>query len=203
MSCCATSRIDCRSIVRRGDLLARVATTNSPSCWPSEPTSLTHGPRRAVARGSPTLSRWIRSPWSRRPHRDRAVSRPLRPSAGSAESRRDAQSARQSAESKIAVYDSAFELYRENDPDLIEELRIALFDGDRADVPLPAQDQRERRQRAQRRGAAALAPSEPRLDATRGIPARRRTRRADAQGGLPHAQHRPRQIRLWRERGIA
>ena len=35
-----------------------------------------------------------------------------------------------SAKSKIAVYDSAFELYRENDPNLIEELRTALFDGD-------------------------------------------------------------------------
>ena len=32
--------------------------------------------------------------------------------------------------SKIAVYDSAFELYRETDPNLIEELRIALFEGD-------------------------------------------------------------------------
>ncbi|MFZ1179522.1 MAG: bifunctional diguanylate cyclase/phosphodiesterase, partial [Mycobacterium sp.] len=36
----------------------------------------------------------------------------------------------QSAKSKIAVYDSAFELYRENDPTLIEQLRTALFDGD-------------------------------------------------------------------------
>jgi diguanylate cyclase (GGDEF)-like protein len=35
-----------------------------------------------------------------------------------------------SAKSKIAVYDSAFEVYRENDPNLVEELRIALFDGD-------------------------------------------------------------------------
>ena len=35
-----------------------------------------------------------------------------------------------SANSKIAVYDSAFELYRDNDPNLIEELRTALFDGD-------------------------------------------------------------------------
>jgi diguanylate cyclase len=35
-----------------------------------------------------------------------------------------------SARSKIAVYDSAFELYRKNDPNLIEELRAALFDGD-------------------------------------------------------------------------
>jgi diguanylate cyclase (GGDEF)-like protein len=35
-----------------------------------------------------------------------------------------------SAKSKIAVYDSAFELYRENDPTLIEQLRSALFDGD-------------------------------------------------------------------------
>jgi diguanylate cyclase (GGDEF)-like protein len=31
-----------------------------------------------------------------------------------------------STKSKIAVYDSAFELYRDNDPNLIEELRIAL-----------------------------------------------------------------------------
>ena len=35
-----------------------------------------------------------------------------------------------SATSKIAVYHSAFELCRENDPMLIEELRTALFDGD-------------------------------------------------------------------------
>lgn len=35
-----------------------------------------------------------------------------------------------SAKSKIAIYDPTFELYRENDPNLIEELRAALFDGD-------------------------------------------------------------------------
>ena len=35
-----------------------------------------------------------------------------------------------SAMSKIAVYESTFEVYRENDPNLIEELRTALFDGD-------------------------------------------------------------------------
>ncbi|OBA58217.1 diguanylate phosphodiesterase [Mycobacterium sp. 1100029.7] len=35
-----------------------------------------------------------------------------------------------SAMSKIAVYDSAFELYRETDPNLIEELRVALFESD-------------------------------------------------------------------------
>jgi diguanylate cyclase (GGDEF)-like protein len=35
-----------------------------------------------------------------------------------------------SAKGKIAVYDSAFELYRENDPNLIDELRNALVDGD-------------------------------------------------------------------------
>jgi diguanylate cyclase (GGDEF)-like protein len=34
------------------------------------------------------------------------------------------------AKSKIAVYDPAFELYRENDPNLVEELRTALFDDD-------------------------------------------------------------------------
>ncbi len=34
-----------------------------------------------------------------------------------------------SAKSKIAVYDSAFELHSENDPNLIEELRIALVHG--------------------------------------------------------------------------
>ena len=34
------------------------------------------------------------------------------------------------AKSKIAVYDSAFELYRDDDPNLIEQLRTALFDGD-------------------------------------------------------------------------
>ena len=36
----------------------------------------------------------------------------------------------QSDKSKIAVYDSAFELYRDNDPNLIEDLRLALSDGD-------------------------------------------------------------------------
>jgi diguanylate cyclase (GGDEF)-like protein len=35
-----------------------------------------------------------------------------------------------SAKSKIAVYDSAFEVYRVNDPNLVEELRAALFHGD-------------------------------------------------------------------------
>ncbi|WP_225329982.1 MULTISPECIES: bifunctional diguanylate cyclase/phosphodiesterase [unclassified Mycobacterium] len=35
-----------------------------------------------------------------------------------------------SARSKIAVYDSSFEVYRNNDPDLIEDLRTALFDTD-------------------------------------------------------------------------
>ena len=35
-----------------------------------------------------------------------------------------------SARSKIAVYDSSFEVYRNNDPNLIEELRTALFDTD-------------------------------------------------------------------------
>ncbi len=35
-----------------------------------------------------------------------------------------------SAKSKIVVYDSAFELYHENDPNLTEELRSALLDGD-------------------------------------------------------------------------
>lgn len=35
-----------------------------------------------------------------------------------------------SARSKIAVYDSSFEVYRGNDPGLIEELRTALFDTD-------------------------------------------------------------------------
>lgn len=35
-----------------------------------------------------------------------------------------------SAMSKIAVYDSAFEVYRDTDPNLIEELRAALFEGD-------------------------------------------------------------------------
>jgi diguanylate cyclase (GGDEF)-like protein len=34
------------------------------------------------------------------------------------------------AKSKIAVYDSAFELYRDNDPNLVEQLRAALLDGD-------------------------------------------------------------------------
>jgi diguanylate cyclase (GGDEF)-like protein len=36
----------------------------------------------------------------------------------------------ESARSKIAVYQSTFELYRKNDPNLIEDLRTALFDGD-------------------------------------------------------------------------
>lgn len=35
-----------------------------------------------------------------------------------------------SAMGKIAVYDSAFEVYRETDPNLIEELRAALFEGE-------------------------------------------------------------------------
>lgn len=35
-----------------------------------------------------------------------------------------------SVSSKIAVYDSTFELYRDNDPNLIEELRAALSSGD-------------------------------------------------------------------------
>jgi diguanylate cyclase len=35
-----------------------------------------------------------------------------------------------SAKSKIAVYEPAFDLYRENDPNIIEELRTALLDGD-------------------------------------------------------------------------
>jgi diguanylate cyclase (GGDEF)-like protein len=35
-----------------------------------------------------------------------------------------------SAMSKIAVYDSTFEVYRETDPNLIEELRTALFEGE-------------------------------------------------------------------------
>lgn len=39
-----------------------------------------------------------------------------------------------SAISKIAVYDSAFEMYRDNDPNLIEELRGTLFDGDQLTV---------------------------------------------------------------------
>ena len=39
-----------------------------------------------------------------------------------------------SAASKIAVYDPAFELYRENDPLLVEELRAALLDGDELGV---------------------------------------------------------------------
>lgn len=34
-----------------------------------------------------------------------------------------------SAKSKIAVYDAAYELYRDNDPNLVEELRAALADG--------------------------------------------------------------------------
>lgn len=34
-----------------------------------------------------------------------------------------------STRSKIVVYDSAYELYRDNDPNLIEELRVALVDG--------------------------------------------------------------------------
>jgi diguanylate cyclase (GGDEF)-like protein len=35
-----------------------------------------------------------------------------------------------SSRSKIAVYDSSFEVYRDNDPSLVEELRSALFDTD-------------------------------------------------------------------------
>jgi diguanylate cyclase (GGDEF)-like protein len=40
----------------------------------------------------------------------------------------------QSAKSKIAVYDSAFEMYPDNDPNLIEELRAALLDSDQLTV---------------------------------------------------------------------
>jgi diguanylate cyclase len=39
-----------------------------------------------------------------------------------------------SAISKIAEYDAAFEIYRDNDPNLIEELRAALLDGDQLTV---------------------------------------------------------------------
>jgi len=39
-----------------------------------------------------------------------------------------------SAISKIAVYDSAFEMYRDNDPNLVEELRAALAEGDQLAV---------------------------------------------------------------------
>jgi diguanylate cyclase (GGDEF)-like protein len=39
-----------------------------------------------------------------------------------------------SAISKIAVYDSAYEMYRDNDPNLIEELRVALLDDDQLTV---------------------------------------------------------------------
>lgn len=39
-----------------------------------------------------------------------------------------------SAASKIAVYDAAFELYRENDPMLVEDLRTALLDSDQLTV---------------------------------------------------------------------
>ncbi|WP_068186288.1 bifunctional diguanylate cyclase/phosphodiesterase [Mycobacterium sp. UM_CSW] len=39
-----------------------------------------------------------------------------------------------SAVSKIAVYDSAYELYRDNDPNLVEELRVALLDDDQLTV---------------------------------------------------------------------
>ncbi|MCQ4364863.1 diguanylate cyclase [Mycobacterium gordonae] len=35
----------------------------------------------------------------------------------------------ESAKGKIAVYDAAYELYRDNDPNLVEELRAALADG--------------------------------------------------------------------------
>ena len=39
-----------------------------------------------------------------------------------------------SAASKIAVYDPTFELYREDDPALVDELRATLFDGDQLAV---------------------------------------------------------------------
>ena len=39
-----------------------------------------------------------------------------------------------SAISKITVYDSAFEMYRDNDPNLVEELRAALVEGDQLTV---------------------------------------------------------------------
>ncbi len=39
-----------------------------------------------------------------------------------------------SAISKIAVYDSAYEMYRDNDPNLLEELRVALLDDEQLTV---------------------------------------------------------------------
>jgi diguanylate cyclase (GGDEF)-like protein len=39
-----------------------------------------------------------------------------------------------SAISRIAVYDSAYEMYRDDDPNLIEELRVALLDDDQLTV---------------------------------------------------------------------
>jgi diguanylate cyclase (GGDEF)-like protein len=39
-----------------------------------------------------------------------------------------------SAISKIAVYDSAYEMYRDNDPNLVEELRVALLDDEQLTV---------------------------------------------------------------------
>ncbi|ORW92026.1 diguanylate phosphodiesterase [Mycobacterium sp. IEC1808] len=39
-----------------------------------------------------------------------------------------------SAVSRIAVYDSAYEMYRDNDPNLVEELRVALLDDDQLTV---------------------------------------------------------------------
>ncbi|MGO9926174.1 MAG: putative bifunctional diguanylate cyclase/phosphodiesterase, partial [Mycobacterium sp.] len=39
-----------------------------------------------------------------------------------------------SANSKVAIYDPAFEMYRGNDPNLVDELRAALLDGDELTV---------------------------------------------------------------------
>ena len=61
----------------------------------------------------------------------------------------------------------------------------------RAHMSLPAQDQRARRQRAQRRGPSAMATSDAGPVASRGVPSRRRTRRADAPGHQLRDQPRP------------
>ncbi len=96
-----------------------------------------------------------------------------------------------SAISKIAVYDSAFEMYRDNDPNLVEELRAALVEGDQLTVhyqpKINARDGSvhsvEALLRWQHPSRGLLLPEEFLSAAERA---------ADAQGGQPHDQPCPR-----------
>ena len=120
------------SVRRRGSACARRVMTNSRSCWPKGPTSLPHARRRVVC------SRRLSEPFALDPitvQVDARIAIALCPDHCDhpQELLNRAETATphaKSAKSKIAVYDPAFELYRENDPNLIEELRAALLDGD-------------------------------------------------------------------------